>query len=336
MNDITHEKLMNVLSKMLEKPVSRASCQTEQLRGGTVGDVRLVTGTAVAADGRELQYKLVLKTQKKWERPGDPDSWRREYDLYTSDLSKIFTGSLRRPVCFLAEMNADQDETRLWMEYIDGVSGLDLTVEMFERAAYEIGRFQGRIYAEQPDFLRGITNLSGAEAMKDYYLFCRSHGEAYGYIRSDGCELPKHLREMLIGTDANSDEIWERIEKLPVVLCHRDFWVTNIFYRDGEIVLIDWDTAGWSYMGEDIKSLIADEADVNHMVEYYQKCVPAYYKGFAEYADVSNVTDDCVYEMILVNLGYRLVEWYMSAGTPDKKALQLDTLQKIYEMRNGK
>jgi hypothetical protein len=40
--------------------------------------------------------------------------------------------------------------------------------------------------------------------------------------------------------------------------------------------------------------------------------------------------------MILVNLGYRLVEWYISADAPDKKALQLDTLQKIYEMRNGK
>jgi hypothetical protein len=30
------------------------------------------------------------------------------------------------------------------------------------------------------------------------------------------------------------------------------------------------------------------------------------------------------------------VEWYISAGTPDKKALQLNTLQKIYEMRNEK
>jgi len=47
-----------------------------------------------------------------------------------------------------------------------------------------------------------------------------------------------------------------RIERLPVVLCHRDFWVANIFYKDQKILLLDWDTTGWGYMGEDIASWI--------------------------------------------------------------------------------
>ena len=42
---------------------------------------------------------------------------------------------------------------------------------------------------------------------------------------------------------------------------------------------MDWDTAGWGYLGEDMASLIADEADIEHMVEYYRRCIPAYYKA---------------------------------------------------------
>ena len=139
---------------------------------------------------------------------------------------------------------------------------------------------------------------------------------------------------MLIEVDDKADEIWRRIEELPIVLCHRDFGVTNIFCKDGKIVLIDWDTAGWGVMGEDIKSLIADTDEAAHMVEAYLKCVPAYYRGFSEYADVSHITDHCIREMILVNFGLRLAEGHMLADTPDKKTMQIDILQKIYEMRN--
>jgi hypothetical protein len=117
--------------------------------------------------------------------------------------------------------------------------------------------------------------------------------------------------------------------------------VANIFCSGDKTVLIDWDTAGWGYLGEDMASLIADEADVEHMVEYYHRCIPAYYRGFSEYADISHITDNCVYEMILLMFGYRLVERYMNAGpgnklheTHDERTMHIHTLQKIYEMRN--
>jgi len=329
---IKPETLVLVLSKMLDKTIIRADYQLTELQGGTIGTVRLVTGMAETSDGENLPYKMVWKTQKKFERYGDPDSWRREYDLYASDFNKVFFDSFRCPDCYHAEINGD--EIQLWMEYIDGVSGLHLTSEMYERAAEELGRFQGKLYAERPNVLQNLTNLSKVEFMKNYYLRYRSWNVLYDYIRSDDCEIPKHLCKMLIDFDNNVDKIFSRIERLPIVLCHRDFWVTNIFYSDSKIVLIDWDTAGWGYMGEDIASLIADETDVCHMVEYYQKCVPAYYRGFSEYADVSHISDHCIYELILAMFGYRLVEWYKFAESPEDKSMHLNTLQKIYEMRN--
>ena len=336
-----NETLNHVLCKIFGAVIKNATYKSRQLHGGTLGDVRLVTGNAETIDGETLQFKVVRKTQKKWERYGDPGSWRREYDLYNSNLGATFFDSFRWPECYYSELRDDTIE--LWIEFIDGISGLDLTGDIYEQAAEELGRWQGKLYAEQPITLRSLTNLSSTSFMKTFYLHYRSWNIVYDYVRSNDSELPKHICEMLIEIDEKSDEIFNRIEKLPVVLCHRDFWVANIFHKDGSIRLIDWDTAGWGYLGEDMASLIADEADVPHMAEYYQKCVPAYYKGFSEYADISYITDNCVYELILLMFGYRLVEWFINVGagnkpqeTDDERALYLNTLQKIFEMRNYK
>ncbi|WP_168123695.1 aminoglycoside phosphotransferase family protein [Paenibacillus sp. HB172176] len=329
------DSLIQALSRCFEKDILSADWQMMPLHGGTVGSVQLVTGIAEAADGEQLPYQIVLKIQKKWNRFGDPDSWRREYDLYSSDLGRTFSDAFRWPLCYHAEINAEESECRLWLEYIDGTTGLDLTPDMYELAALELGRYQGKLYAEQPAVLQSLTNLSHADLMKNIYLHYRSWPLVYDYIRSKDCEFPPHVWQMLINIDEHADEIFAHIEKLPLVLCHRDFWITNLIYADGKFAVIDWDTSGWGRMGEDLASLIADEADVDHMVECYQRCVPAYYKGFAEYADVSPFADDCVYEMILLAFGYRLVEWYLHTEDEVEKKKHGDTLQKIYEMKSS-
>jgi hypothetical protein len=329
---INLETLIYVSSQRFKKDVITADYQIMPLQGGTVGSVYLVTGIAETADGVKLPYRLVLKIQKKWERYGDPGSWRREYDLYASDLGATFSDAFIWPTCYYAEINAEENEFQLWLEFIDGVTGLDLTSDMYEQAALELGRYQGKLYTERPAVLQSLNNLSHADLMKNTYLHYRSWPLVYNYIRSDDCELPQHVRQMLIDIDEHSDDIFSRIERLPLVLCHRDFWVTNLIYADGKIALIDWDTSGWGYLGEDIASLIADEADIDHMVEHYERCVPAYYNGFSEYADVSPIADHCIYEMILLIFGYRLVEWYLHTEDDDKKTQHVRTLQKIYEM----
>ena len=248
-------------------------------------------------------------------------------------MGATFSDAFRWQTCYHSEINAEENEFHLWLEYIDGVTGLDLTGDMYEQAVLELGRYQGKSYLEQPAVLQSLNNLSHTDFMKNTYLHYRSWPVVYNYIRSEDCELPQHLRQMLIDIDKHADEILARIERLPRVLCHRDFWVTNLIYAEGKIALIDWDTSGWGYLGEDLASLIADESDINHMVEYYQRCVPAYYKGFSQYVDVSHIADNCVYEMILLVFGYRLVESYLYAEDDEEKTKQVLTLQKIYEMK---
>ena len=330
MESINQATLQQVVSKMLSTQITELTYETEMLQGGTVGQVYLIHGEATTKTGTLLPYRLVLKNQKKWERFGDADSWRREYDLYASDLASNFTPDFRWPTCYHAELH--EEENHIYMEAIAGVSGLSLSGDMFERASYELGKFQGTCLAKKPAALQNITNLGRPDYMKKFYHYYRSWPEVYDYIRSSDCDLPIHLCEMMINLDARSEEIFAQIETLPVVLSHRDFWVTNIFYVGGKIVLIDWDTSGWGYLGEDIACLVADEADVEHIVEYYERCAAAYYKGFYEVAPCPVNTRSFIKEMILFKFGYRTVADYKFKKTKEAKAIAMATLQKIFNI----
>ena len=339
--NINHETLIIVLNKMFGKKIISADWQIKKLHGGTVGEVCLVTGTAETADGEKLPYKVVLKIQEKWFRePNDEHSWRREYDLYTSDLDSVFCDSdmFRWAKCYHAEMNDAVDETQLWIEYIDGISGNDLTTEMRECASREIGRFQGRIYKQHMPLLKNITCFAGLEYSKDYFTTFRRETKEYRYIRSKNCEIPEHLRQMIIDNDNETDAIFEALNKLPV-LCHRDFWFENIFFSDGKITALDWDCAGWGYIFADVFQLMIDEADGAYLEEYYRKFIPAYLEGISEYIDVSqiiNIDDDFISKLLIMHVGYNFVDDYMSAESPDEKNEHLEMFQNLYEMRNIK
>lgn len=358
-----YEILTYVLSKMFGKTIISATYQTKQLQGGTLGDVRFVTGIAETVDSEKLPYKVVRKKQKKWERPGDPNSWRREYDLYQSNLGVAFTPALRWPECYHSELRDENIE--LWIEHIDGVSGSSLTIEMLEQAALELGRFQGSI-AKKHDDLKNISCLGDAGFLArefsqwhtqsftyDFLISeqCRMPGFMkkmlkngniqlvdgksfeYGCLRSKGCDIPKELKHMIMDVDDRKDELFNRLKNLPTVLCHRDFWNENIFFTDGVIRLIDWDTAGWGFLGEDIASLIVDGMDAERFEENYNRLVPAYLKGLLEYMDIPMVEEMCIFEMILIKFGYRMMQEYMFSETHDEKNWGVNALKKIYEIR---
>lgn len=356
---------------MLGAEVIRASFNESELQGGTLGDVRLVEGVAETVNGDSLPYKVVWKKQRKWERPGDPLSWRREYDLYRSDFGTICSEVLRWPICYHTEMNEAEDEIQIWMEYAEGASGKALTIDMLERAAYEIGRLQGRIYAN-PDAVGKLANFGDTGYLRrDYEQWhTLSHnleahlseyseltneqkqqlrdgkvrlreGESfeYTYLRTDYCHIPQHLKQMIYDIDDNLDALFEGIARLPVVLCHRDYWLENIIYNEGKIRFIDWDTSGWGYLGEDLASLIADDYDFDRFEEFCERFIPAYYKGVGEYMDVSAIASggerNFIKEMILLKFGYRQVQNYIFAEEDEEedRIEAVKALQKIYEMK---
>lgn len=359
-----HTTLLSVLSKKLNKKILSADYNVTKLHGGTLGDVELITGSFETGKGAKEPFELVSKTQKKWARPGDQQSWRREYDLYKSDFGKIFSSTISLPECYHTEIT--EDKTRLWIEYIHGVSGEELTIGMLEQAAEELGRFQGEIYSRSAilcdtanlsdrGFLKRENNQWHTQAFTQEFLCsgkCRlpkdikkwiernpwnnTSSVEYNYLRSAEYDIPEHLKKMLINVDDNREAIFQKIERLPVVFCHCDFWIENILWTNGKIILIDWDCAGWGYTGEDIASLIADDTETGNLHEYYRRLIPAYNKGISQYSDIPPVENHTIWEMIVLKFGYRIVQTYMFTASDKVKAESIERLQKIYEMRDIK
>lgn len=356
-------KLKIVLQKMFNMGIETVEYQEKPLQGGTLGDVRLVTGTAVLPGGVMRPFAVVWKRQTKWERFGDPNSWRREHDLYQSRLGDIFTNALRWPVCYHTQINKKQDEVEIWMEYSEGVSGSALTMEILEKAAWELGRLQGRcgqgVQAFEAISCLGDTGFLEREFSQWHtqtfsYDFLVSRGcripeflkeklvdgdirlvegksFEYSVLRSKCCEIPEHLRQMLMQIDRESRTLFQEVYRLPVVLCHKDFWIENIIDTEAGIRLIDWDTSGWGYLGEDIASLLVDDTDPQMLVEYYEKLVPAYLAGVSECLTVPQGMDAVILNMCLLKFGYRMAQEYIFSREKDCQGLQ--TLQKLYELR---
>ncbi len=322
--------LYKALNNMFDTNIIKATSETKKLHGGTVGEVLFIEGIATTATNEEVPYKLVHKIQKQWKRHLDPDSWLREYDLYQSNLDTLMSDSLRWPICYYSDKS--EDEVHLWMEFIDGVTGDELTLDMFEVASKEIGRFQGKLLRDKPAELDTISNLSRETMIKEIYHRYASWTEVYDYIRREDCELPNHICQMIIDNDEKSEELWTEIEKLPIIFSHRDFWVTNIIYLEGRIGLIDWDTTGWGSLGEDIASLIIDETAPEMIHDYYKTCIPAYIEGLSEFIDMSNYKNLFIFEQILLFFGYRLVEDFKFTKSETEKKYCLDVLEKLAEL----
>jgi hypothetical protein len=268
----------------------------------------------------------------------------------------------RWPACYHAGFKGGA--AQLWMEYIDGQSGGGLNAAMLERAALELGRFQGRLYRQPPQSIACLSDTGFPEReFSQWHTQSFTHdflvskkcslpeflkqmlrggkiplggGKSFEYslLRSEVCDLPEHLKQMLMAVDDNKEAIFDQLKRLPIVLCHRDFWNENIFFADGKIIAIDWDGAGWGYMGEDIASLIADGIDPDDFEEYCRRLIPAYHRGVSEYLDISAIENFYIKEMIIIKFGYRILQSYTFKQSLGEKTRTVRQLQKIYEMED--
>lgn len=326
------ETLTHVLTKMFGKKITHTDYEAKPMHH--TGKVQLVTGIARTDGGEKLPYNVVLKVQDKRESPGDPDLWRKEYDLYAADFNNMiraFTASKLMPDCYHAEINSDETETQMWTEYIEGISGDGLTIEMFESMAAELGRFQGRIYEKQPQSLKNIACLK---------IIKRQETKEYLYIRSKDCAIPEDLRQTVVNNDVEMEKVLKN-NKLPIVLCKGDFWAYNMIYSDGKMIHIDWERAKWGYICEDILELIgsaitpysfeAFKLNIQKLYEYYRRLVGTYLNSFSKYADISQLDESVIWKLFITKLGYGVIGFYLMVESDEKKQEHIDELYRIYE-----
>ncbi len=320
------DALRQVTGKLLGVPVLHIDYDAKPLHGGTLGDVQLIEGNARTTSGETLAFRLVQKTQRQWLRPGDPQSWRREYDLFQSDFHTLWTDTFKSPAIYGAQKS--ETETRLYMAYAEGTSGATLTLDDLALATQALGRFQARCHA-QASTLQSIPCLSDAGAMRRDFAQWTPDTAEYKYLHSAGCALPPQLKHMLLDIQQNADAVFSGMARLPQVLCHRDYWTENIFVAGGRVIAIDWDCAGWGVPGEDLASLIADETPDGQIGAYAKRLLPAYYKGIGESLRLPPMEMLPLRQMILFKFGYRLLQQLMYAPS---QALKDSAVQKLAEI----
>ena len=326
---IDQAALCRAAQKLLGTTVLSTDVTATPLHGGTLGDVQLLSGTAQTTDGRALPFRIVQKTQKRWERPGDPGSWRREYDLFRSPFHTLFMDAFSCPQLY--EAQESENENRLYMAYVEGVSGAALTLDDLTLAADALGRFQVRCH-EQAARLQAIPCLSDPGYMRRDFSQWTPDTVEYQYLRSSDCALPVHLRQMLIELQNDVDSIFQAMAHLPLVLCHRDYWTENIFVSGGRVIAIDWDCAGFGVPGEDIASLIADETPAGQIGAYYRRLLPAYYQSLRTGLALPPMEALPIREMILFRFGYRFLQQLMFSPARPMKDEAIQALEEIHAL----
>ena len=281
--------------------------ESELLQGGTVGEVKLIKGD---------NSNYVLKTQRKWERHGDPDCWRREYDMYISEFEKTIP-HIKIPQCH--HKSTENDTTYLVMEYINGRTGVtEIDIDELSYTANKIGIFHREYRGHNLPWLR------------DYPAVISSYDLWYGKIEDSLHEpdFPDDIRCLLNDYTARKDEFFHSFNVLPRTVCHGDVHHDNIIILDNDVYLIDWDSAGYGYMGEDAVDMLCEafvfsDRDITLMGDYRKRIIDAYCDG----AEIT-LDDTMIKNIFIMSWGFRIAaKFFYYHDNPNMRQRCIDILR---------
>jgi hypothetical protein len=237
---------------------------TEQIQGGggsSLGVHRI--GGEGFDDGDTLRWSVILKVLGSSETTSEPASWgywRREADVYQSDLLRGLPEGLTAPCCLGATEMPD-GTVWLWLEDLGEEPITPLGLDDYHELAQQLGLFNGQYLCGEPipddqwlskHWLRGWVE-ENADAMA---LFAESLNDRWVQRA-----FPRRLADELLGLWADRERYICIVEQLPQVVCHLDVFGRNIRRHDPSVdtrqtVLMDWAYVGVAAIGEELVPLV--------------------------------------------------------------------------------
>ena len=329
MTEIGKPSLLKALEALLGIPVRDAAYSTEVLQGGTVGDVVKVSGTA-ETNAAACPFAMVVKTQRKWDRFGDPDCWRREYAIYRHGLADRLPRTIRLPKCCLLE--EETEGTRIWMEHIQGKTGNEqLHAAELALAAERLGTFQAEFSRSGPRDLPYLRPFPAARSSFDLWW-----GRMRKPLQTPINGFPEDLRHALSESAARAEALLRSLDALPVTLCQGDVHHDNLIFKETargpEVYLIDWDSAGYGRMGEDAVDLLMEafvysSRDVSLLPDFRRRILQGYCAGVQKGGVPFEMEDALVRNVFVLAWGFRIADLYLYYKDEKPKARCVDLLR---------
>jgi hypothetical protein len=299
----------------------------------TTGGLFCFSGQCQSHKGIQ-SWKVVMKCINHSDDPDEDQRvwyyWQREILAFQSGLLTQLPPGVRAPRFYGTTQN--ENNTWLWMEYIQETTSKQWSLEDFGRAAYQLGRFQGRYLVgtslpDQPwltqSFFRNVWDKEGRWSR---FMDPTSTENAWqspitqrGFDDRQKSRVLQLLEEKGRFFDAN--------DRLPQVLCHNDasrrnfMWSRSAKTGEEELIGIDWAFSGIGAVGNDLGQLVGtslfffEYSPLNaEMLEAAQ--LEGYLAGLAE----NNIHLDAR----LVRLGYLIsLAFWMGAMLPGWAAVML-------------
>lgn len=221
-----------------------------------------------------------------WAPSQDPhhfNYWRREVLAYTTDLPGRL--GLDSPALLGHEACSDGSHV-LWLEQVEGRTGLDVTLDDLEATARALGASQGRDDQPADDWLsRGYIRGYGASKPSNYGLLDDDQVWAHPLISRN---WSPDLRAAMMELHWNRGWYQNLLDQLPRAVCHLDVWPNNLVMRpNGSTAFLDWSFTGEGAVGEDISNLIPDAVldllvPANKIDELEARVMAGYLEGLVE------------------------------------------------------
>jgi len=223
--------------------------------GSAVGGTALYRLRVRSCGGRRCSLILKVLYARPDESAASPYYWKREYELYRSDiLADMPRDAFVAPRVYAVE--AHDDACWIWMEDIEDDKG-EWTLEDFADVAERLGRFNGAWLANTPLPTGPWLSSSWHAAIVPALADCFSQLDQLLEHPLARLTLPLDSEAEILAIWRDSNLFAAALSRLPQTFCHYDAFRRNILFRGDDAVLLDWALAGVGAIGEDLVSLVA-------------------------------------------------------------------------------
>jgi hypothetical protein len=242
----------------------------ELLTDTTAGLFRF-TGHGQSAKGGNRPWTVVLKCinnpKQSSQQLREATYWRREILAFQSGLLDDLPPGVRAPRCYGVMEN--EAGAWVWIEYIQESTSKQWSLDYFQRAARQLGRFQGAYLCgtplpDQPWLCGPFFGIGWAE-QNGWSGFMNPEFEQNAWKLPIAKELLNDKQKLrllqLIVENRRFDLVNTR---LPQVLCHNDIHLKNLMWASSpqtgerELIILDWAFAGTGAVGNDLGGLLGN------------------------------------------------------------------------------